>query len=111
MDGMGMGVPFLCWPYLEDQFHNQSYICDKWKVGLGLNPDENGFISRHEIEKQVSDDGIKANAQLVKEMARKSMSEGGSSYKNFTTFIEAMKQDASQCYILCICRGWFVMLM
>ena len=95
MGGIGMGVPFLCWPYLGDQFHNQSYICEKWKVGLGLNPDKNGFISRHEIkmkiEKLVSDDGIKANAEKLKEMARKSVSEGGSSYKNFKTFIEAMK--------------------
>ena len=96
MDGIGMGVPFLCWPYFADQFHNQSYICDKWKVGLGLNPDENGFISRHEIKKKiemlVSDDGIKANAEKLKEMARKSVIEGGSSYKNFQTFVEALKQ-------------------
>lgn len=97
MDSISMGVPFLCWPYFADQFHNQSYICDKWKVGLGLNADENGFISRHEIKKKkiemlVSDDGIKANAEKLKEMARKSVSEGGSSYKNFKTFIEAMKQ-------------------
>ncbi|XP_034673673.1 UDP-glycosyltransferase 83A1-like [Vitis riparia] len=96
MDSISMGVPFLCWPYFADQFQNQSYICEKWKVGLGLNPDENGFVSRHEIkmkiEKLVSDDGIKANAEKLKEMARKSVSEGGSSYKNFKTFIEAMKQ-------------------
>ena len=97
MDGIAMGIPFLCWPYFGDQFLNQSYICKKWKVGLELNPDENGFISRHEIKKKfeelVSDEGIKANAEKLKEMARKSVSEGGSSYKNFKTFIE----DASQC--------------
>ena len=61
-----------------------------------MNPDENGFISRHEIkkkiEKLVSDDGIKANAEKLKEMARKSVIEGGSSYKNFQTFVEALKQ-------------------
>ena len=95
MDSIIMGVPFLCWPYVGDQFLDQNYICDKWKVGLGLNPDENGLISRHEIkmkiEKLVSDDGIKANAEKLKEMTRKSVSEGGSSYKNFKTFIEAMK--------------------
>ncbi|RVW85615.1 UDP-glycosyltransferase 83A1 [Vitis vinifera] len=64
-------------------------------ISMG-NPDENGFVSRHEIkmkiEKLVSDDGIKANAEKLKEMARKSASEGGSSYKNFKTFIEPMKQ-------------------
>ncbi|RVW85596.1 UDP-glycosyltransferase 83A1 [Vitis vinifera] len=86
----------LAHPSVAYQFHNQSYICDKWKVGLGLNPDENGFISRHEIKKKiemlVSDDGIKANAEKLKEMARKSVIEGGSSYKNFQTFVEALKQ-------------------
>ena len=64
-------------------------------MGLGLNPDENGFMSRHEIkekiEKLVSDDGIKANAEKLKEMARNSVIEGGSSYNNFKTFIEAIK--------------------
>ena len=97
MDGIAMGIPFLCWPYFGDQFLNQNYICKKWKVGLELNPDENGFISRHEIKKKfeelVSDEGIKANAEKLKEMARKSVSEGGSSYKNIKTSIE----DTSQC--------------
>ena len=68
-----MGVPFLCWPYLVDQFPNQSYICNKWKVGLGLDLDENGFISRHEtkekIEELVSDDGKKVYSMKLQEMA------------------------------------------
>ena len=95
IDGLAMGVPFLCWPYFADQFPNQSYICNKWKVGLELNPDENGFISRHEIKekikKLVSDDGIKANVEKLKEIVTNSASEGGSSIKNFKTFIEAIK--------------------
>ncbi|GFY82942.1 hypothetical protein Acr_02g0011820 [Actinidia rufa] len=36
VEGLSNGVPFLCWPYFGDQFLNQSYICDVWKVGLGL---------------------------------------------------------------------------
>ena len=40
LKGISMGVPFLCWPYFADQFHNKSYICDAWKIGLGLTPDE-----------------------------------------------------------------------
>ena len=70
-------------------------LINKWKVGLELNPDENGFVSRHEIKKKienlVSDDGIKENAEKLKETARKIVSEGGSSYNNFKTFIEAIK--------------------
>jgi UDP:flavonoid glycosyltransferase YjiC (YdhE family) len=95
LEGISMGVPFLCWPYFVDQLHNKRYICDAWKIGLGLNPDENGLITRHEIktklETLLSDDGIKSNALELKEMAKKSVTEGGSSFKNFESFIEQIK--------------------
>ncbi|CAA2985945.1 Hypothetical predicted protein [Olea europaea subsp. europaea] len=70
MEGISMGVPFLCWPYFLDQFHNQNYICDMWKIGLRLNPDENGLRSRHEINTKIemlfSHNSIKANALKLK---------------------------------------------
>ncbi|KAF8389722.1 hypothetical protein HHK36_024241 [Tetracentron sinense] len=95
MDGLCMGVPFICWPYFTDQFHNRSCICDVWNVGLGLNPDEDGTISRHEIqnkvEKLLCDEGIRLNSLRLKETARKCVSEGGSSWKNFEGFIEQIK--------------------
>ncbi|KAF2313655.1 hypothetical protein GH714_012614 [Hevea brasiliensis] len=37
MEGVANGVPFLCWPYFADQFLNEIYITDVWKVGLTLN--------------------------------------------------------------------------
>ena len=90
-----MGVPFLCRPYFADQFHNKSYICDAWKIGLGLTPDENGFITRHEIKTKIetllSDYVIKKNALKLKEMAKKSVIEVGSSFNNFESFIEQIK--------------------
>ena len=90
-----MGVPFLCWPYFTDQFQNKSYVCDVWKVGLGLNPDENGIFTRHEINTKIkallSDDVIKTKELKLKEMAKKSVNEGGCSFKNFESFIEQIK--------------------
>ncbi|KAL4633506.1 hypothetical protein ACB092_04G127400 [Castanea dentata] len=95
LEGISMGVPFLCWPFFTDQFHNKSYICDAWKIGLGLTPDENGLITRHEIKSKIeillSNDGIKTNALKLKEMAKKSVVDGGSSFKNFKSFIEQIK--------------------
>jgi len=95
LEGISMGVPFLCWPYSGDQINNKNYICDVWKVGLGLNPDENGLVTRHEINTKIKtllcDDGIKTTALKLKEMAKKSVTEGGSSFKNFESFIEQIK--------------------
>ncbi|KAL2465192.1 UDP-glycosyltransferase 83A1 [Abeliophyllum distichum] len=96
MEGLSMGVPFLCWPYFLDQFHNQNYICDMWKIGLRLNIDENGLRSSHEIKRKIemlfADNSIKANALKLKDMARKSVSESGSSLQNFETFIDHLKK-------------------
>ena len=95
LEDISMGVPFLCWPYFTNQFQNKSYVCDVWKVGLGLNSDENGIVTRHEINTKIktllSDDVIKTKALKLKEMAKKSVSEGGSSFKNFESFIEQIK--------------------
>ncbi|KAF8370114.1 hypothetical protein HHK36_031853 [Tetracentron sinense] len=95
MEGLSMGVPFLCWPYFADQFLNQSYISDVWKVGLRLNSDDNGIISREEVKNKVEevlgDEKIRERALTLKEMADKSVSQGGSSTKNLNDFVEAMK--------------------
>ncbi|CAI8591913.1 unnamed protein product [Vicia faba] len=53
IEGVHVGVSFLCWPFLTDQFLNKSYICDVWKIGLELEKDDKGFISRQEIRKKV----------------------------------------------------------
>lgn len=49
VEGISSGVPFLCWPYFADQFLNQCYIRDIWKVGLGLESDEgDGIVCRED---------------------------------------------------------------
>ena len=83
---------FLCWPYFSDQFLNESYICDVWKVGLRLNKNETGIITRREIKSRVEqvlgDEDFKAKALKLKEMAISSVKEGGQSDKIFKNFIE-----------------------
>ncbi|KAF8005720.1 hypothetical protein BT93_K0107 [Corymbia citriodora subsp. variegata] len=73
---------------------NGSFICDVWRVGLGVDGGENGLITRQELRDKVlavlGSDEIRANCLRVKEMARKSVS-GGSSLKNLQSFIELLK--------------------
>ena len=96
LESVSMGVPFLCRPQFSDQFLNRDYICDIWKVGLELDQDGNGIISKHKIKTKIEEllcaDGIKANALKLKDKANESVSKDGSSSKNFKAFIEAMKQ-------------------
>nr|UYE91539.1 putative glycosyltransferase [Anoectochilus roxburghii] len=92
LEGVMNGVPFLCWPYFCDQFFNQSYICDVWRVGMKMAADENGIYAKEQIrskvEELVSDVGIKERSMALKEMTRRSLEEDGSSFKNFNDFID-----------------------
>ncbi|CAN1312356.1 UDP-glycosyltransferase 83A1 [Linum perenne] len=92
LDGVWSGVPFLCWPYFADQFHNRDSICESWKVGLKVDvEDETGLITRSEIANKVeqlfNDETVKGNAIRLRETAIKSVNEGGSSYHNLLSFI------------------------
>ncbi|BFG26558.1 hypothetical protein CerSpe_128320 [Prunus speciosa] len=95
MEGVSNGVPFLCWPYFADQFLNESYICDVWKVGLKFNKNESGIIPQGEINKKMEqllgDENFKARASKLKEMAMTNTKEGGQSHRIFKNFIEWMK--------------------
>ncbi|MBA0563514.1 hypothetical protein Golob_008489 [Gossypium lobatum] len=96
VEGLTMGVPFLCWPYIADQFSNKNYICNVLKTGLELMKGENGITTRREISSKIntliSSDVINSKAlHNVKEIVRKSSNEGGSSFKNFKSFIEHIK--------------------
>ncbi|KAK7295449.1 hypothetical protein RJT34_18358 [Clitoria ternatea] len=95
LEGVCSGVPFLCWPFFTDQFLDTSYICDVWKIGLGLDKDENGLISRGEIrkkvEKLVGNEEVKARSLKLKEKTLNSVGEGGQSSKNLNMFINWAK--------------------
>ncbi|XP_065878472.1 UDP-glycosyltransferase 83A1-like [Euphorbia lathyris] len=95
IEGVSRGVPYLCWPYFVDQMRNSYYICETWKVGLRVFPDEDGIVTRYQIkskmDKLLSDQHIKANSLKLKDLASKSVSEGGVSFKNFMNFIEEIK--------------------
>ncbi|KAH7846376.1 hypothetical protein Vadar_013273 [Vaccinium darrowii] len=96
IEGASNGIPFLCWPYSGDQFFNQSYICDVWKIGLWFNRDESGIIRKDEINSKVeqllADEVLKARALHLKEVTAETVKEGDCSSNNFNNFIEWLKE-------------------
>lgn len=95
MEGVSNGKLFLCWPYFLDQFLNQSYICDHWKVGLSLTPDDNGIVKREQLKSKVEellgDAEMRASASMWKEKAQGNSNRGGASFWNLKSFIDAIK--------------------
>jgi len=95
MEGVRNGVPFLAWPYFADQFVNQLYICDVWKVGLRAEADESGVITKEHIASRVEElmtgASMRDRVEAMKKVALESLKEGGSSQDNFDMFVQAMK--------------------
>ncbi|KAG6513390.1 UDP-glycosyltransferase 83A1-like [Zingiber officinale] len=95
MEGVRNGKLFLCWPYFGDQFLNQNYICDDWKVGLRMTPDESGIVKREQVKSKVeellSNEEMRARASMLKENAQQNITEGGASFENLKTFMDAFK--------------------
>ncbi|KAJ9147533.1 hypothetical protein P3X46_029683 [Hevea brasiliensis] len=96
IEGVSNGVPFLCWPYFFDQFHNANYICDTWKVGLGFDKDENGIIRKEEFNKKVElllgDKSIREKALELKQIARNNIGDGSQNSTNFSNFIKWLEE-------------------
>ncbi|KAF8017351.1 hypothetical protein BT93_H2519 [Corymbia citriodora subsp. variegata] len=95
MEGASNGIPFLCWPYFTDQFLNETYISDMWRVGLRFKRDESGIIRRSEfkckVDQLLDDVSFKIRSSDIKEKLAKVVDEGGESHKNFSDFIQWMK--------------------
>ncbi|KAK4490739.1 hypothetical protein RD792_001442 [Penstemon davidsonii] len=90
IEGVSNGVPFLCWPYFGDQFINQSYICDDWEVGLGLEKDENWIVGHEEIKNKVEQllTGDANYKITTLELQDKIMAGVKDSQKNFYQFVD-----------------------
>ncbi|KAG9440588.1 hypothetical protein H6P81_020753 [Aristolochia fimbriata] len=99
LEGLSNGVPFLCWPFMGDQFLNKNYICEVWKIGLELKAEEKGIITREEIQRKIEEllcddrQGIRTRALKMKETAEEAVGGGGTSRKNFDDFVEEIKRE------------------
>ncbi|KAK0598631.1 hypothetical protein LWI29_036489 [Acer saccharum] len=71
LEAITNGVPLLCWPFSDDHFLIEHYICNVWKVGLGFNREDGEVVTKEDVvsksEELLSDGKYKANTLDLKE--------------------------------------------
>ncbi|CAN7116042.1 unnamed protein product [Brassica rapa subsp. narinosa] len=99
MEALTFGVPMVAMPQWTDQPMNAKYIQDVWKAGVCVKIDnESGIAKRGEIEFSIKEvmEGeksgeMKENAKKWRDLAVKSLSEGGSTDVNIDTFVSKVQ--------------------
>ncbi|KAJ0239823.1 hypothetical protein HA466_0225460 [Hirschfeldia incana] len=99
MEALTFGVPMVAMPQWTDQPMNAKYIQDVWKVGVRVKIDnESGIAKREEIEFSIKEvmegeksQEMKENAMKWRDLAVKSLSEGGSTDINIDTFVSKVQ--------------------
>ncbi|CAH8383722.1 unnamed protein product [Eruca vesicaria subsp. sativa] len=99
MEALTFGVPMVAMPQWTDQPMNAKYIQDVWKAGVCVKIDnESGIAKREEIEFSIKEviegersEEMKENAKKWRDLAVKSLSEGGSTDVNIDTFVSTVQ--------------------
>ncbi|CAL5092673.1 unnamed protein product [Urochloa decumbens] len=97
LEGVAAGVPLLCWPLYAEQKMNKVRIVEDMRLGVGMEMDEEGFVTAEEVEKKVrwvmeGDDGevreLRERVAKAKELAAEAVEEGGPSDLAFVEFLK-----------------------
>lgn len=108
MEGVSAGLPLMTWPLLAEQFYNEKLITHVLKIGIevgaknwigkeGDYKDVAIIGSQHILKAMkfvmVGEEGrdMRKRAKEFKELTRKAMVEGGSSYSDLNALIDELK--------------------
>ncbi|KAK1358902.1 UDP-glycosyltransferase 73B4 [Heracleum sosnowskyi] len=103
LEGIAAGVPMVTWPSFAEQFYNEKLITDVLRIGVAVGAKEwvigtgGGNIKSDAVETAVRSiiTGEEAEERRnrckgLKEMARKAVEEGGSSYSDLNALIQEL---------------------
>ncbi|KAI3980255.1 hypothetical protein MKX01_035372 [Papaver californicum] len=95
LESMVAGVPMVCWPHLADQQINSRYVSEVWKIGMDMKDDCNRLTVEKLIREMMGDKREELMKLTVKvaDMARKSVSRDGSSYRDFEALLEFIRKS------------------
>ncbi|KAH9310613.1 hypothetical protein KI387_025648, partial [Taxus chinensis] len=93
VESLTLGVPMLVFPQAIEQQTNRMLIVNQWKNGLRLEScRDDGITEGNEIARCVialmRDEEIKKRSSELKEIIRKAVGEGGSSWMNMKDFVD-----------------------
>ncbi|XAR65879.1 7-deoxyloganetic acid glucosyltransferase [Bertholletia excelsa] len=98
LESIVAGKPMICWPWSSDQQVNSGFVGEVWRIGV----DMKDTCDRRTIERfvrnlmEVNNDEFAQSANRMAEMARGTVSEGGTSYCNLDRLIQDIKLIGSQ---------------
>ncbi|GLT89857.1 hypothetical protein SLE2022_078210 [Rubroshorea leprosula] len=109
LEGVSFGLPMITWPMFAEQFYNENFVVEVLKIGVKVGvevpmqlEEEKAavLVKRGDVEKAVKElmeggeEGEKRRkrATELREMAKKAVEEGGSSFLNTMLLIEYIKQ-------------------
>ncbi|XP_044498648.1 UDP-glycosyltransferase 74F2-like [Mangifera indica] len=105
IEALSLAVPMVVMPLWTDQPTDAKLVQDVWKVGIRVVVEENGIVTRDEIEKCVRKvivgekaREMKLNAEKWRKLAIEAVSEGGSSDKNIDEFVSKLGTTSYKYY-------------
>ncbi|XP_021823928.1 UDP-glucose flavonoid 3-O-glucosyltransferase 7-like isoform X1 [Prunus avium] len=104
MEAVTAGVPMATWPAFADQFYNEKLVTEILGIGVRVVEGAKKWarfggdrVKKENIEKAVTEvmvgkdaEEMRSRAKALGEMARKSVEEGGSSYKDLNALIQEL---------------------
>ncbi|CAK9135686.1 unnamed protein product [Ilex paraguariensis] len=93
LENIVAGVPMACWPYFVDQQVNSRFVGEVWKLGLDMKDTCDRVIVEKMIKELMEErkDEFMGRANQMSKLARKSVSEGGSSFCNLDRLMEDIR--------------------
>ncbi|XP_021903518.1 scopoletin glucosyltransferase-like [Carica papaya] len=107
MEGISAGIPMVTWPIFAEQFYNEKLVTQALRFGVSVGNDtwklwateESPLINKEKIKKAIieimnnSNEAIemRKKARRLRELARKAVEEGGSSWSNIKDLIEGIR--------------------
>nr|QEA68968.1 UGT73A18 [Panax ginseng] len=102
LEGISAGVPMVTWPTFAEQFYNEKLVTEILRIGVAVGSQEwvalgTDGVKRDAIEMAVKHimvgeeaEGRRNRAKALKEMARKAIEGGGSSYSDLSALIKEL---------------------